>query len=373
VDCQNGLEKRLIDRHRRQFRTLFQKIDPELLNFSSLDFLNLTSHPYLKEKGISSTLLFGSGSHPSRPIGGFLKELRRSERKLTSLLGYESATFLEPIDGLFSHLLQSLITKQTLIIQHRHFPYPTHYPKQTKVFETKNFTQLQSILSKTTEEPLLFLIESIDSKTGAIEDLDAIIELAISHKALLVVDDSNSIEVFGRYGMGLASGKTGVDLLLGNFGKNFGSFVSYFASSKAFKDLLLKKNPELYRQMLLSPFLHGIVDAALDLIPSMDMERTHILNQAKKLKLLLYTQGFSPLSEDSHLMSLSFASQHQMQTFNLHLTDNHCQPSIPIGLPGAPSPLYTKFILNSKHSSKDLHKMQLLLKSSTEPKLHTSL
>jgi 8-amino-7-oxononanoate synthase len=369
LDYQSGLEKRLIDRHRRQIRTIFQQTQSKFLNFSSFDFLNLTQHPYLKERGISSALLFASGNHPSRPLGEFLKELQRTEKKFASLLAYESATLLEPLEGLFSQILHSFITPKMQIIQHRHFPYPIHQGNQTKIFDTGNFTQLQSILSKINQEPILFLIESIDSKTGMTEDLDAIIEIAISKNAFLIVDDSNSIQVLGRYGMGLAHGKEGIDLLIGNFGKKFGSFASYFASTKALKDLLLKKNPFLYQQMILSPFLYGMVDASLDLIPCMDMERAHILSQAKKLRSLFTTQGIPPLSSNSHIMSIPFSSPTNMKAFNLCLTENKCQPSILSNSNAS----YSRFIVNSSHTSKDLHQLETILKSSKQVTSHESL
>lgn len=357
----DAFEKEILQRHQIQFRSLFPQERPDILNFSSLDFLNLTSLPYVKDRALHHFLRFGVGPLPSRPIAEFEKEKRISEAKLAELLGHESATFFEPTKNFFSRLLQTLITPNTLVIKCRHFPYPLMHPVETKILDPNldNAAQLLSSVDK--NRHILILLESVSSRTGKVESIDSIISLAKNLNRTVVVDDTHSMQVLGKYGMGLSCGKPGIDLILGNFGKNFGFFASYLACSQSLMDYMLNgRNP---MKSKLTPFLLGIIDATLNLIPSMTIERARVLEMSKKLRKTLEISGLEKPISDTHLISVPFKTQSEMRTFNLLLADHGCIPNF-INTPNVnDKPLITRLFVTSSHSINDINRLQEILLS----------
>ena len=47
-----------------------------ILNFSTNDYLNLSNHPYVKEKAIKATEKYGAGSGSSRLVSGTLQFMK---------------------------------------------------------------------------------------------------------------------------------------------------------------------------------------------------------------------------------------------------------------------------------------------------------
>lgn len=361
----DSFEKNLLKRHQTQFRSLFPQDTSNILNFSSLDFLHLTPLPYVKQQALNHLLRFGVGPLPSRPIEEFEKEKRTSESKLAELLGHETASFFEPTTASFPRLLQTLITPNTVVIKHKHFAYPPTHPVETKILESNNELAIKHILSAIGKNRhILILLESLSSRTGKIEPIDAIISATKKYNTTIVVDDTYSIQVLGKHGMGLSAGKKGVDIILGNFGKAFGFSASYISSSKSLMDYLLNDRSSI--KCRVTPLLLGIIDATLDLIPSMKIERDRILETAKKFRKMLEICGFDKSPSDSHLIAIPFKTPSDMRSFNLHLAENACIPNS-INTPNIKDkPLITRFFISSSHNVGHLSRLQEVLSSSRQ-------
>ena len=188
----------------RRLRTLFPGINPSTINFSSTDYLNLASHPYVKEQGIAYSIKWGSGSLPTRGLPSYEEALKKSEDLLAKFLGHETVTFYESD------------------------PY------------------LLSKINMLNGKPLI-LTQSISRNTGTLICFDDLRTIKENSNSFLGVDDSLSFSSLGNHGFGLAAQKEDVDLLLGSFNKCFGSYVSYFACSKKIKADLFEKLPALHK------------------------------------------------------------------------------------------------------------------------------
>lgn len=279
----------LVKKHKqkcqRRLRTLFPGLSPSAINFSSFDYLNLASHSYVKEQGIAYSLKWGSGPLPSRPLPDYEHALKKTEDLLAKFLGHETVTFYE------------------------HDPYL--------------FSKLPSLNDK----PLIST-HSIVRKTGSLICFDELKQIKESSNSLLAVDDTLSFCMLGTHGFGLSANRPCVDLILGNFNKCFGSYVSYIACSKQLKAQLFDKLPSLHKEQYIPPLFLGMIDATINLLPSMQAERKKLLN----LKQLLYTSlrktPFNPSETKAPFISLPFINPLEMKNLHLHLADSSFIPGL---------------------------------------------
>ena len=278
------LQKKHKQKCQKRVRTLFQEAGKACINFSSTDYLNLASHPYVKEQGISYAAKWGCGPLPTRPLPSYDETLTKSEKSLAKLLGHETVTFYESDPYLFSKI-----------------------------------TSLE-------EKPILST-HSISRKNGKVTSLDELIQMKERTKSSLIVDDTFTFSVMGSHGFGVMAEKAGIDLLLGSFSKCFGTYVSFFACTKQMKAHLFDKLPSLHRERQIPPLYLGMIDATIQLLPSMQAERKKIHQLSKLLYQTIRKLGYHAPESKSPFISIPFENPTELQNLQLHLADHSFIPS----------------------------------------------
>ena len=132
------------------------------------------------------------------------------------------------------------------------------------------------------ERPKFILTESVFSMDGNIAPLAEIGRLAREHDAMLIVDDAHATGILGEGGRGL-SGEA--NIVIGTFSKALGGFGAYVACSDTLRDYLINRCSGLIYSTALPPPVLGAIDAALDLVPSLDAERAHVAKLAERFRL----------------------------------------------------------------------------------------
>jgi 8-amino-7-oxononanoate synthase len=130
------------------------------------------------------------------------------------------------------------------------------------------------------ERPKFILTESVFSMDGDVAPLGEIAKLAHAYGATLIVDDAHATGVLGEEGRGLSGDAEAI----GTFSKALGSFGGYVACSETVRDYLINRCSGLIYSTALPPPVLGAVDAALDLIPGMNTERTHVATLAQRFR-----------------------------------------------------------------------------------------
>lgn len=370
------LEKKREQKEYNQLRcvTPSQELaDQSLINFASNDFLGLSQHPYVKKNTIKYVLEWGAGTTPSRLVTKHLECHRSIEEKLAELIGKETSLLFPSAYQIHHQLLSTLITKESVIFIDRYSHHPLIQAAISaggKVFryEHHNLTQLKDLLEKTQalNVPKLILTESLFGMDGEASDLKRLSDLAETYQALLYVDDSNSVGMMGKHGMGLSSHRKGVDIVVGSFGKASGSFGAYVACSAMMREYLLTFNPQLMETTMLPPAVLGAISGALDLIPDMQVERQKVQNLSHDLREHLKDDHWDVGNASGHLIPLISLDEIHCQKLYRAFSEKNILTSLlrPPIVPQGGTRL--RLTVNAHHSQNDVSFLVQTLKSLKE-------
>ena len=151
------------------------------------------------------------------------------------------------------------------------------------------------------------ITESLFGIDGTRSSLNEIEDIAKRYDALTYIDDTHSVGMMGKKGMGLAAQRKNIDLVFGSFGQQSGRFGAYLGTSTLLRDYLLSSHPTLERSTLLPPIGLGAVKGVIELIPEMGEVRKNILSLSAKLRTALKESNWETVKEKSHIMPLLFS------------------------------------------------------------------
>lgn len=280
-------------RIRREGRTL--------LDFSSNDYLGLATHPLLCERAREWTARHGTGSGASRLVTGTHDAVLAVEERIAGFKGTEAALVFASgwqanaaaIPALLAAMPGAAIFSDRLIHASMHAGIALSGTRQHR-FRHNDLDHLEALLAdKGRDAPArLILTESVFSMDGDIADLPRLTRIAQAHGAFLFVDEAHATGVLGPGGAGLsATVPGGVDIVMGTFSKAAGGFGAYVAGSRALVDWLVNAASGFVFSTALPPAVLGAIDAALDLLPTMDAERAHLAALGDRLRAGLAALG----------------------------------------------------------------------------------
>lgn len=284
-----------------------------LVNFASNDYLGLSQHPALKERSIEFIEKYGAGAPASRLLSGNLDCYESIENKLAKLKGKEAALIFATGFQANSTILSALAGKNDLIaadrMNHRSL-LDGMQSSGAKWFRYKHndVADLRAkIHSSSTPNPQSarwIVTESIFSMDGDVVRLDELLEAARESSASLYVDEAHATGVCGKNGMGYTAFVDPVAVSMGTFGKGLGCFGAYIACSKIMRDYLINFCAGLIYSTALPPAVLGAIDAALDLVPSMESERLRLADLSAFLRSRTHHLGFNTGNSTSQIIPL---------------------------------------------------------------------
>ena len=274
-----------------------------MLNFSSNDYLGLARHPLLVERAREWTAL-RAGAQASRLVCGNLDLHEQVEAKLARLKGAEAALLLASgwqanaavLPALRAAAGQGEVQLYADKLNHAslHHGCQAAGVKQIR-YRHNDLDHLESLLAARAEpgpggKPAVRFIvtESVFSMDGDRTDVARLGEIAERHHAFLYLDEAHATGVLGAQGAGLSSLAPGrVDLIMGTFSKALGGFGAYVAGSRVMCDYLVNACSGFIYTTALPPAVLGAMDAALDLLPRLDAERSRLADSAQTLRAAL--------------------------------------------------------------------------------------
>ncbi|CAI3939371.1 7-keto-8-aminopelargonate synthetase or related enzyme (BioF) (PDB:1BS0) [Commensalibacter communis] len=334
----------------------------EYLNFSSNDYLGLSINPYLEQKSQEWIEQYGVGCSASRLVTGHTSYHEIIEADLAKFLGTEAALIFasgwQANVAVISCLLENL-PKPVWVITDKLNHASLHYgckAGQTKQirFRHNDMRHLQERLDSIQNEngSKLIITETIFSMDGDLADLQSLRRLADEYQAFLFLDDAHATGVLGTHGQGLASSYA--DLTMGTFSKAWGSFGAYIAGSKALCDWLINYCSGFIHTTALPPAVSGSISAALELIPTLDAERTYLQTQCLLVKQQLTEWGVDVGDTVSQIIPLIVGSAENALEITQSLREEKIWVT-PIRPPTVPvNSSRLRLTLSAAHQAKDI-------------------
>ncbi|MEX2449416.1 MAG: 8-amino-7-oxononanoate synthase [Rhodospirillales bacterium] len=283
---------------------LIERAGRTLIDFSSNNYLGLAGHPALIDRATAWTRAWGAGAGASRLVTGTFEIHAAVEQKLAALKRTDAALIFNSGYQANSSVLPALfdadiLGEAPLVFTDKLVHASLHHGCRAAGvreirFRHNDLGHLDSLLKKHQGKAgaRFILTESVFSMDGDRADLAALSDIAERYGAFLYVDEAHATGVLGPNGMGLSGDVPGkVDLIMGTFSKALGSFGAYVACSKRLKEMLVNRCGGLIYATALPPGVLGAMDAALDLVPTLDTERARLQAAAKRLRTALRDQG----------------------------------------------------------------------------------
>ena len=289
-------------------RRLLRSADPALIDVSSNDYLGIARHPLLVERACAWTQKHGAGSRAARLVTGTSQDVLDLEARLAQFKGAEAALIFASGYQLNSSVLPALfeIAETPLVFTDRLNHASLHAGckglKQIR-FRHNDLSHLDELLEKNPGEFRWIVTESVFSMDGDRADVPAHAALAEKHNAFLYLDEAHATGVLGVSGKGLASLAPGkVTVIMGTLGKALGGAGAYVAGSRALIDWLTIRCGGFIYSTAPAPAAFGALDAALDLVPTLDAERSRLAQMGEALRAALHAQGIDTLASSTQIV-----------------------------------------------------------------------
>ncbi len=299
-----------------------------LVNFGSNDYLGLSNNALLKERAIEYIKRYGVGATASRLVCGNIEPYDYVERKLAALKGTQAALILPSGFQTNVSVLATLLQGKSFAALDRlsHNSLLSGAQLSEGRWARYKHNDLEHLKATLTEAGANYdnrwiITESVFSMDGDVADLPSLIEIARNTGSQLYIDEAHSTGVFGSFGMGMTAGLPGVTVAMGTFGKAGGSFGSYIACSSEMRDYLINFCGGIIYSTGLPPAVLGAIDAALDLIPTMEKQRQLLLSNAQYLRSRLNQMGFDTLHSASQIIPVVAGSDAAAISLSQHLED----------------------------------------------------
>ncbi|HEY4194961.1 MAG TPA: aminotransferase class I/II-fold pyridoxal phosphate-dependent enzyme [Mucilaginibacter sp.] len=241
----------------------------KLISLVSNDYLGFTQHPAVKQAAINGILKYGTGAGASPAIGGHYDYHELLEKKIAGFFGKEHSIIYTTGYTSNSASLQSILTKDDLVILDAGVHTSVMEGCQCYNRKTVKHSDLEAYdhalrLSKGKHPLVLVIIDGVYSQDGDLAPLKAIIEMCKFYGAKLTVDDAHGTGVIGKTGRGLietCDAWNDIDLITGTFSKTFGHVGGYVVASEEMVNYLKYQSKQHLFSASLSPACLSIVKA----------------------------------------------------------------------------------------------------------------
>ncbi|MCK9606485.1 MAG: 8-amino-7-oxononanoate synthase [Methylomonas sp.] len=221
----------------------------QVINFCSNDYLGLANHPEVAAGFKQAVDRYGVGSGSAHLICGHGSAHHALEEELAEFTGRDRALLFST--GYMANLgvISALVGRNDRVFEDR----LNHASlldggllsrARFMRFRHLDGKELQAHLLAHPERTLI-VSDGVFSMDGDLADLPVLAALAQQHQAGLLIDDAHGFGVLGRNGggivehFGLAPGD--VPILMGTFGKAFGTFGAFVAGSDDLIEILIQK------------------------------------------------------------------------------------------------------------------------------------
>ena len=308
-----------------------------VVNFSSNDYLGLTTHPKVKEAAQAAVEQFSCGLSSSRVQATTTAHLELEER-LAKWYGFDKALIFTTGYQAMVGTIMSLADKDTTIVldnlSHACILDGTFLAAGTpmrapevRFFNHNSAKALDRVLSKRDRENALVMIEGIYSLDGDEAKIEEFIDVCSRHENVaIVVDDAHGTGTLGRGGRGIIEkyGLEGkVPVVISTFSKTFGGIGGILLGDADVVDFI-KHNA---RSFLFSASLPvPIVAAASTILDMLEADGEALVRELHEkssyMREGLTNIGFDLGDSNTHIMPIMIRDEVKAMFTHVALLEN---------------------------------------------------
>jgi len=248
------------------------------INFSSNDYLNLSSHREVIKAAIVSLYRNGFGSGSSRLLSGtfephikleqLIARFKNTRKALVFNTGYAANTGIIPVIADDETTIFSDELNHASIIDGIRLS-----KAKIKIYRHRDMSHLDELLDKSFEdkssEKRLIVTDTVFSMDGDIAPLKSIHKLSKKYNAIVMIDDAHGMGIIGKTGRGGLE-HFGINdksiIQMGTLSKAAGCFGAFVAGEKSLIDLLVNRSRSFIYSTALPPAVASASAMALHII-----------------------------------------------------------------------------------------------------------
>lgn len=310
-----ALQRRIVTPKSGQGR-LIELDDETLINFTSNNYLGLSTDPRVIAGAISATREYGASVSAARLLCGSTPLHEELERRLAALKGREacllySAGYLANIG-----VLAALAAEGDVIfsdeLNHASIIDGCRLSRaDSRIYRHCNLTDLEEQLVTTDANRRIIVTETVFSMDGDIAPLPALLDLAERYDAVVMIDEAHATGVLGVKGSGALS-HFGIELsntsvpivIVGTLSKAIGSIGGFVAADEAIIAYLVNRSRAFIFNTALPPSAVGAALASLDIIEAENELQSHLQKLAERLRSGLEAKGYSTAPSETQIVPM---------------------------------------------------------------------
>jgi 8-amino-7-oxononanoate synthase len=283
----------------------------KVLMFGSNDYLDLITHPQVKEAAARAIHRYGSGCSGSRLLNGTLDLHVKLEAELAAFVRKEAAMIFGTGFQANYATLSALTEKgDVMICDHNLHASLVEGALRSAArvmrFRHNDLDHFERCLNNCpSEEKVLVVSEGVFSMEGDLADLRGLVNLAKPYSARIYVDEAHGLGVLGETGAGAAEHLgvlDEVDIVMGTFSKALASVGGFIAGSHEVVDYLKHTARPFVFSASLPAASVAAAEAALAIIQQEPERRWGLLRLAGQLREELRAQGFQVLDGETAIV-----------------------------------------------------------------------
>ena len=276
----------------------------KVLVFCANNYLGLSSHPVVIAAAHRALDSHGFGMSSVRFICGTQDIHRTLEKKIAEFVGAEDAILyaacFDANGGVFEPLLGEADAVISDELNHASIIDGIRLCKAKRWrYKNNDMADLARCLREADEAGCpqkLVVTDGVFSMDGSIADLKSIVELAESHRALVMIDECHATGFIGRTGRGtpeLHDVRGRIDIITGTLGKSLGGALGGFtAARKEIVDLMRQRSRPYLFSNTLPPAVVGAGIAVFDLLSSTTELRDRLEANTQRFRAGMTAAGF---------------------------------------------------------------------------------
>ena len=304
----------------------------KVINLCANNYLGLSDHPELIERGRAALDMYGFGMSSVRFICGTQAPHKELESRLAAFLGFEDsiryAAAFDAIGGLFETLLGPEDAIISDALNHASIIDGIRLSKAQRYrYANSDMADLEAKLKEAQGARFrLIATDGVFSMDGYIAKLAEICDLAEKYDAMVMVDDCHATGFLGETGRGSHEhcGVMGrVDIMTGTLGKALGGASGGYTAAKApVIDMLRQRSRPYLFSNALAPVITSVSLAVLAMLEASTERRDILFRHAERFRAEMTDAGFDLLPGEHPIIPVMLRDPKKAQEMAARLGDH---------------------------------------------------